>query len=70
MSERITKLTKDKNSSKLKLIHSSDLERMNVPFIKFLRQQNESTWITETVVGKREYFVEKNQGNPCTEKNS
>ena len=70
MFERITKLTKGENSAKLKLVHRSHLESVNVPFTKVLRQQNESTWIIESVVGKREYFVEKNQDYPCTEKNS
>ena len=68
--ERITKLTKGKNSAKLKLVHRSHLESINVSFTKVLRQQNESTWIIESVVRKREYFVEKNQDHPCTEKNS
>ena len=68
--ERISKLTKGKNSAKLKLVHRSHLESMNVPLTKVLRQQNESTWIIEPVVGKREYFVEKNQNHPCTEKSS
>ena len=43
---------------------------MNVPFTKVLRQQNERTWKIESVVGKREYFVEKNQDHPCIEKSS
>ena len=73
--ERITKLTKGKNSAKLKRVHRSHLESMNVPFAKVLKQQNERTWIIESAVGKRiikhiisEYFVEKSQDHPCTEK--
>ena len=65
--ERISKLTKGKNSAKLKQVHRSHLESMNVPFTKVLRQQNESTWIIESVVGKREHFVEKSQYHPSTE---
>ena len=66
--ERITKLTKGKNSAKLKRVHRSHLESMNVPFINVFRQQNESIWIVESVVGKREYFTEESQHHPCTEK--
>ena len=68
MFERITKLTKGENSAKLKLVHRSHLESINVPLTKVLRQQNDSTWMIESVVGKRECFVEKNQGDPCPEK--
>ena len=41
--DRINKLTKGKNSAKLKRVHRSHLESMNVPFTKILKQQNEST---------------------------
>ena len=41
--DRINKLTKGKNSAKLKRVHRSHLESMNVPFTKVLKQQNEST---------------------------
>ena len=54
--EQITKLTISKNSAKLKRVHRSHLESMKVPFTNVLRQQNESTWVTESVVGKRKYF--------------
>ena len=43
---------------------------MNVPFTKVLKQNIESTWTIESVVGKREYFVEKSQDHPSTEKSS
>ena len=68
MFERITKLIKGKNRAKLKRVHRSHLESMNVPFTKVLKQQNEGTWIIESAVGKREYFAEKSQDHPCTEK--
>ena len=41
--ERISKLTKTKNSAKLKRVHWSHLESMNVPFTKVLKQQYESS---------------------------
>ena len=68
--KRITKLTQGKNSAKLKRVHRSHLESMNVPFTKVLRQQNESTWIIESVAGQREYFLKKSQDHSCTEKMS
>ena len=40
--ERIAKLTKGKNNAKLKRVHRSHLESMNVPFTKVLKQQKES----------------------------
>ena len=43
--ERISKLTKGKNSAKLKRVHWSHLESMSVPFTKVLKQQYESSWI-------------------------
>ena len=47
--ERITMLTNGKNSAKLYQVNRSHLESMNVPFTTVMRQQNESTWIIESV---------------------
>ena len=68
--ERITKLTKGKNSAKLKRVYRSHLESMNVPFTNVLKQQNEWTWVIESAVGKHEHVVEESQNHPRTEKSS